>query len=372
MHYQNRAHCAYLTALALLFSYAEAFIPAVFPFFKPGLGNAAVLSALEMRFPVYAAVLLAKSVISAAVSGTLFSPFIIVSLCQSFCSGAVMFALGKLRHFPISVYGISVLGAAASSFAQIVAASLFTGTELFIFLGPMLLFACFSGILTAYSSTLITIPHSFSAEQPETIPERTQIRLRNVFPPIAAALSVVMVLCLKKPRFLAAAFALSLAFKAVSGKKIRLLPYLGLLALILIPHILVPSGKIILKTPFCSVTDGAVMLGMTKFLRLAAAISVSQCVRFNFAPDKSSFLALTMHFFHGFIQKFNETSGGIIQKMRAVLSCGGIPVEERTAGERTQQTQPEQTILFAAALLIFAAMLVLEHHSSAISTLLKS
>ena len=85
-----REKIACLTALTLLFSYIEMLFPRILPFFKPGLSNIVILLSLEMNiFPFFLLSVL-KAFASSLAGGILFSPFFLISLCQSVLSAFVM------------------------------------------------------------------------------------------------------------------------------------------------------------------------------------------------------------------------------------------------------------------------------------------
>ena len=153
----NKDKIARLAALTLILSYVELIIPRVIPFFRLGLGNAALLSGLSsgLTFPAFMLLSLVKSVAANLMAGTLFSPFFIVSLCQSLSSAFVMFFLYKLSRCGknpglfFGIYGVSLAGSAVSAFVQIFLSSLYLGQGTFSLLGPMLLFNLISGLITA-------------------------------------------------------------------------------------------------------------------------------------------------------------------------------------------------------------------------------
>lgn len=159
---EKRSRLAYLTALTLIFSYAELLFPRFIPFFKPGLSNIVILSSLDL--PAFTFFLLAsfKALAASLMSGTLFSPFAAISLAQSVLSGFFMLAVFRLNNFfkkkIFSLYGISVLGSTISAAVQIFLSALYLGKGTLLLLGPMLIFNAASGIFTAFSAQFFKIP----------------------------------------------------------------------------------------------------------------------------------------------------------------------------------------------------------------------
>lgn len=142
--------CGVLTALALALSYTERFIPlqAVIPLpgLKLGLANLITLLALCLLKRRYASmILLARCTLGAVFGGG------ITGLAFSLCGGFL--ALGVMamvqRSSRLSVYGISVLGAAAHNIGQILAAMVLMGS-LYVaaYLPYLLVAAVVTGLLT--------------------------------------------------------------------------------------------------------------------------------------------------------------------------------------------------------------------------------
>lgn len=142
--------CGILLALALALSYAERFIPlqmfVPLPGIKLGLANTVILLCLAVFKTRYAFLILIPrcflgAVFGGGITGLLFS------LCGGLLSLAVMAAAGKTGK--LSVYGISVIGAAAHNVGQILVAmvlmdSLYVGG----YLPWLLLTAVVTGLLT--------------------------------------------------------------------------------------------------------------------------------------------------------------------------------------------------------------------------------
>ena len=153
---------SYFTALSLIFSYAELFIPRIIPFLKFGLSNIVILSAFSLNFSSFFILTILKSVCSSIFSGTIFTPFFLISLAQSVLSGIFMFFLFKLNKFChekfLSFYGISICGSVLSGIIQTFLVSLYLGKEIFSLMGIILIFNMISGISTAFLKNFFKIP----------------------------------------------------------------------------------------------------------------------------------------------------------------------------------------------------------------------
>ena len=115
--------CAVLTAMALALSYLENFFPLSLaipiPGIKLGLANIVTLFALYALGPGQALlILLARCLLGAVFAGNMNA--LIFSLLGGVTAMGVMIALSRLKR--LSVYGVSVGGAAAHNCGQVAAA----------------------------------------------------------------------------------------------------------------------------------------------------------------------------------------------------------------------------------------------------------
>ena len=120
--------CAVLTAMALALSYLENFFPLSLaipiPGIKLGLANIVTLFALYALGPGQALlILLARCLLGAVFAGNMNA--LIFSLLGGVTAMGVMIALSRLKR--LSVYGVSVGGAAAHNCGQVAAAVLTLG-----------------------------------------------------------------------------------------------------------------------------------------------------------------------------------------------------------------------------------------------------
>ena len=144
------AWCAVMLALALALSYVERWIPlqliVPLPGIKLGLANIVMLLALQLFHTRYAYwILVPRCVLSAAFGGGLTG--LAFSLCGGLLAVTVMAVCKRVRLF--SVYGISVLGAAAHSIGQILAAMLLMrSVYIGAYLPYLLMVSTVTGLLT--------------------------------------------------------------------------------------------------------------------------------------------------------------------------------------------------------------------------------
>lgn len=139
---KKTALCAVLTALALALSYWERFLPLQLliplPGIKLGLANIVTLLALYCLGGGYAfAILIPRCILGAVFGGGITG--LLFSLTGGVLAMAVMAACKRIPLF--SVYGVSILGAAAHNIGQIAAAALLLGTVSVVAYLPYLLLA---------------------------------------------------------------------------------------------------------------------------------------------------------------------------------------------------------------------------------------
>lgn len=141
---------AMLVALALALSYAERFIPLQMiiplPGVKLGLANVVTLIALYLLGGKTAfAVLVIRCVLGSVFGGGITA--LLFSLTGGVLAMSVMAACKKLPF--LSVYGVSILGAAAHNVGQILAAmALMQSVYIGMYLAYLLLVAVFTGFAT--------------------------------------------------------------------------------------------------------------------------------------------------------------------------------------------------------------------------------
>ena len=147
---KKTALCGILIALALALSYLERFVPlqliVPLPGVKLGLANIVTLIALYLLGAKYAfAILIPRCILGAIFGGGITG--LLFSLTGGILAMGVMAIAKKLPLF--SIYGVSILGAAAHNMGQILAAmvlmhSMYIGA----YLPYLLLMAILTGLLT--------------------------------------------------------------------------------------------------------------------------------------------------------------------------------------------------------------------------------
>lgn len=142
--------CAVLTALALALSYMENFFPLSLaipiPGIKLGLANIVTVFALYALGPAEAIlILIGRCLLGAVFAGNMSA--LIFSLLCGVTAMVVMILLSRWRK--LSIYGVSIGGAAAHNCGQVAAAILTLGNTAPLYYLPILLgVSLFTGTLT--------------------------------------------------------------------------------------------------------------------------------------------------------------------------------------------------------------------------------
>ena len=380
---ETRQQIARLAALTLVFTYAELLVPRVIPFFRIGLGNAALLMGLGLSFPAFMLLSVIKSVAGSLMGGTLFSPFFLVSFAQSVASALVMFILGKMARVStmqhagfdihsklLSLYGISVAGSAVSAAVQISLSSLYLGQGTWSLLGPMLLFNAVSGLITAWLAEMLgggspLEPQHIHAEgeyplartlllatpsagtplrclrsklgynAPDTAGSHDDSRPRNIFRLIIILAAAASVFFIKNTAILCGFLLLSFLAQKLAHRKILLLPHLSLWLFVLVTSVLIPNGRVLFSVAGFSITGGALLTGLQKALRLSIVSALSQCA-VTIQPGENTLLALTLNYYKLMLDSFRNTQGSILAKLRAALALS-TPQPEQMQNQKEEK-----------------------------------
>ena len=324
MQFQNKNRIAYLGALTLLFSYAEMLLPRFTPFFRIGLGNIAILLAFDLNPLSFMLLTLIKAFASSLMAGTLFSPFFLISLGQSFFSGMMMYLLARLnrkcKNNLLSLYGISILGSAVSALIQIFLSTLYLGKGTYSLLGPMLLFSLFSGIITAFFSLILHIPEQAPNLIRKENVEKKQPVLLLALLILSASAAIFMI---KNLIILSLALILALILQLISGRKIYIFPHISLWIFVVISTLFIPNGEVLIKIGTFSITKGSLIIGITKALKLSIVSALSQCAA-SLKPRGDRPLALVLAYFTALSNLFRSSQGNFIQKLKTTLQAQNL------------------------------------------------
>lgn len=324
MQSQNKNKIAYLGALTLLFSYAEMLLPRFTPFFRIGLGNIAILLAFDLNPLSFMLLTLIKAFAASLMAGTLFSPFFLISLGQSFFSGMMMYLLARLnrkcKNKLFSLYGISILGSAVSALIQIFLSTLYLGKGTYSLLGPMLLFSLFSGIITAFFSLILHIPEQAPNLIRKESVEKKQPVLLLALLILSASAAIFMI---KNLIILSLALILALILQLISGRKIYIFPHISLWIFVVISTLFIPNGEVLIKIGTFSITKGSLIIGITKALKLSIVSALSQCAA-SLKPRGDRPLALVLAYFTALSNLFRSSQGNFIQKLKTTLQAQNL------------------------------------------------
>ena len=184
--------CAVLAALALALSYMESFFPLALivplPGVKLGLANIVTLYALyALGFPSALAILFVRCTLGALFAGN--ASALLFSLLGGLSALFVMALLSKSKK--LSIFGVSIAGAAAHNCGQVCAALITLGSTAPLYYLPfLLLVSLFTGFLIGLGSGVnVEVARSLGAEDTE----RTEKNIHTSFI-ICAAVGVLLCL----------------------------------------------------------------------------------------------------------------------------------------------------------------------------------
>ena len=322
---ENKTKLAFLGAVTLFLAYIEMLFPHFVPFFKLGLGNIAVLLALEFNFPVFVFFIFIKTFVSSLTGGTLISPFFLLSAAQSFSSAIVMYGLFRIRikgkKF-FSVYGVSFAGSAVSALVQILCASIYLGKETLRLLGPMLIFSIFSALLTAFCASFLKLPEKPIVLSETQNPAGEKKSGANFYHAIILVILAVFCFIIDDIKILTLILCFSIVLQICSGRKLFILPHLSVWIFVIIMSLFTPSGKVLFSAGKIAVTQDALIEGIKKAMKLSAAVCLSQCIT-KIKLKEDSVFGLTFLYYQHLIDLYHIQEGNLLKKIKATLSeCG--------------------------------------------------
>ncbi|MCR4579259.1 MAG: Gx transporter family protein [Treponema sp.] len=324
MQLQNKSRLAYLGALALLFSYTEMILPRFIPFLRLGLGNTALLLALELPFGPFMLLALIKTLAACMMGGTLFSPFFLISAAQSLVSALVMYSLFRIKGKWLSLFGISIASSAVSGITQLFLASLYLGKATMKLLPLMLIFSIFAGGITAFLAKNICISSegdmllgneaskdsckgacksAFKDSCKGKSKSSDSLNILFVILIIAAAIACFII---KSLPLLTAFLIISFILQFISGRRIFILPHIFLWLFVILTSLFTPEGEILFSLGSFSLTKGALINGLEKSLRLSITAALSQTAACLKLPQ-SSLIGLTFSYYRKLSDRFRAS-----------------------------------------------------------------
>jgi len=144
------ARAALLSAVAVVLSILESFIPDlpfVLPGMKLGLGNIAVLLAVETcPLPMVLYIALVRALFTLVTRG---ATAFFMSFAGAVLSSLVMYFLARLKKPSLGCLGIGASGAFSHNIAQLTVAFFIVGNATFAYIPVVTIFALFTGALTS-------------------------------------------------------------------------------------------------------------------------------------------------------------------------------------------------------------------------------
>ena len=144
------ARTALLSAVAVVLSILESFIPDlpfILPGMKLGLGNIAVLLAVETcPLPMVLYIALVRALFTLVTRG---ATAFFMSFAGAILSSLAMYLLARSERVSFGCAGIGIAGAFTHNLAQLLVAFLIVGEATFAYIPVVTLFSLFTGALTS-------------------------------------------------------------------------------------------------------------------------------------------------------------------------------------------------------------------------------
>lgn len=144
------ARTALLSAVAVVLSILESFIPDLpfaLPGMKLGLGNIAVLLAVETcPLPLVLYIAVVRALFTLVTRG---ATAFFMSFAGAVLSSLAMYFLARMRKISFGCAGVGILGAFAHNLAQLMVSFLIVGNATFAYIPVVTFFSVFTGALTA-------------------------------------------------------------------------------------------------------------------------------------------------------------------------------------------------------------------------------
>lgn len=337
MESANKQKVAFYTSLCLLLSYAELLIPRFVPFLRLGLSNSIILLALDFHISDFLILLVFKSIASSFISGTLFSPFFLISFFQSVISGLLMYLMEKKLNKLFSVYGISIAGAGLSALVQVFCAGLYLGSQVYYVLWIMLLFSIPAGIITAFISKAIRNQVNNYDALSNSLNFQTKNSNKTSFLSIFFIIFIIFISFIVKNIFvLLIMLAVAIFFQRLFKRKISIISHLSLWIFILALSLFQGEGEVIFKLGFITACKNSIVDGVIKALKLSIVMAVSQqatCLK----PASNSMLSMIIAYFSALCAGFNAQEGGILKRINSTLSLKSLEIKDLDKAKNNNQ-----------------------------------
>ena len=335
----SRDRISRLAALSLLLSAIELFVPRILPFFRLGLANIPLLMGLSLDPASFAVLCLLKGIGTSYTAGNLFSVFALISIAQSLAAGTVMYFLYRFAGKAVTIWGISISGALVSTLIQLFLASLYAGKGTMAFLPLMLLLSLPSSLITAWLSTRIPEP---VIQVPESSGQQS-----NHISVILLAISGAAMMMTDRLQLLIPSVLAAFMLQHLAHRRIKLLPHLTLLLFMLVSSLLVPHGAVVFRIFSFPVTEGSIIDGFSKALRLSGGIAISQAFSGMIVPGKG-LIGETLSMFTALLTAFRNTEGRLWPRFMETLKTEDLYFAQKPLVNIPAFTLFAFTLLFSA------------------------
>ncbi len=325
----KKTRLIYLTAFALLLSSIEYLIPKPLPFLKIGLSNLPILLGSSF-LPFYEIIILSisKSIVQNIISGTIISPFFIITLISTLIASTTMFVSYKIFK-KATFIGISVIGAFINNIFQIIlSAILIYGNSIFIALPLILSMGLITSIILGFFANLLDEKSEFINEAKALNLQdidllnnrKTTNSKKNIIITILAFSFIILSIFFEKLLYLSIILVFSYILQLTSKRKIKLSYPLVLLFSMILLSLFDKQGKVLFSYHSIEVTQEALFLYLRKAIRILIIISSSQSL-VSTSIFSIDLVEKVFYLSSRFLDNFSKTKGSLINRIdKALLS----------------------------------------------------
>lgn len=323
MSQNSKTRLIYLSAFALLLSSIEYLIPKPLPFLKIGLANLPIL--LGSSFLPFGELILlsiSKSIVQNIISGTILSPFFIITFISTLFSSIFMFISYKSLRASTFI-GISVIGALINNLIQITLSAIFIyGNSIFIALPVVMGLGIISSILLGIFANILNEKSIFIKkakyleldEIKNTSTKANINKTKNIFITITAFSFIIFSIIFENILYLSILLGLSFFLQLYSGRKIKFSYSIILFLSMLVFAIFDKQGKVIFSFSIIEITLDSLIIYFNKAIRIIIIIAVSQSL-VTTSLFKFDWAQKIFYLSSRFINNFSKNKGTIVNRI---------------------------------------------------------
>ena len=101
------------------------------------------------------------------------------------------------------------------------------------------------------------------------------------------------------------------------------MPHISIWLFVVISTLMMPQGEVLYSLAGWNITNGALLSGIEKAIKLSALSALSQCLA-SIRPAGEGILSVALAYFGGLCKILNSSEGNLLKRTRAALSAEAI------------------------------------------------